>query len=104
MTYKVIISDEAGDDLQEIYNFYYYKNPNIANNIYHTILKEVDKYLSHSPEIAAIEPILDEEHELYRSLVIYSGLFKIIFYIIDNNVIITQIWCCRRNPQDIRRV
>ena len=71
-------SDHAAADMDDIYDFYLLKSPRIAGKIYNSILKEVD-ILKRHPQIAAIEPLLQDEEFVFRSLVTKDGLFKIIY-------------------------
>lgn len=97
MSYKITWYVEALEDLEEIYHFYVYKSPKAANNIYQSIVNEVN-YLKNHPHIAAIETLLTDKGS-FRSLVTKDGLFKIIYYIKDTEIFIARVWCCRRDPK-----
>lgn len=105
MSYKIEFYDEALNELDEIYNFYFQKNPRAAAKFYNTILGEIE-YLKDHPNIAAIEPLLQnkklrENEGPFRSLVTKDGLFKVIYYLDVNTIIISRVWCCRANPDNI---
>jgi plasmid stabilization system protein ParE len=105
MSYKIEFYDEALDELDEIYNFYFQKSPGTATKIYNTIIEEIE-YLKDYPNIAAVEPLLQnkklrEKEGPFRSLIIKEGLFKVIYYLDADTIVISRIWCCRTNPQNI---
>jgi plasmid stabilization system protein ParE len=99
---KIIWSPRAIRDLERAYNFYVEKNERAAEDIFNSILNEI-KILSVAPHIAQKEPLLSREPETYRSLVVVSGRFKIIYYIESDNIIITHVWDCRQNPVNLDR-
>lgn len=101
MKLNVVWYEEAVEELEEIYNFYFLKSPTVAVSIYNSILSET-RYLQHFPNIASVEPLLADKKELYRSLVTKDGLFKIIYYVEDENVYITRVVCCRADPQKLK--
>lgn len=101
MKRNVIWFDEASEELEEIYNFYFVKNPTVAVNIYNSILAET-RYLRDFPYIAPLEPILSDKNELFRSLITKDGLFKIIYYVGHENVYITRVVSCRADPQKLK--
>lgn len=94
--------EKAKEDLNEIYNFYFIKNPVIAAKIFNSILDEVE-ILKKFPEIAVREPLYEDRgfEYTYRSLVTKNGLFKIIYFTEGDMVVITRIWCCRKNPEGL---
>lgn len=99
---KLIWFNEALDELDDIYTFYYSKSPDVAVNLCNSIISETD-YLLDYPYLAAIEPILADKNQLFRSLVTKDGLFKIVYYVQGENIFITRIFCCRRDPKDLQR-
>lgn len=101
MKYKIVWLDKAIEELDRIYDFYFQKNPNVAIKIYNSILADV-RYLESFPEIAAIEPLLKDRTKAFRSLVTKNKLFKIIYYFDSQNVFVMSIFCCRRNPKDLK--
>ncbi len=98
---KLVWFNEALDELDEIYDFYYSKSPEVAVNLYNSIILETD-YLLDYPNIAAPERILADKEQLFRSLVTKDGLFKIVYFVQGENIFITRIFCCRRNPKDLQ--
>jgi plasmid stabilization system protein ParE len=94
---QIVWTDMAASDLQAIYEFYLQKSADVAVLIYNQILEEAD-ILARFPEIAAEEPLLAGMEYVFRSLVIHSGIYKIIYFVDKKNVVITHVWDCRRNP------
>lgn len=105
MSYAIIWYDEALEDLELIYNFYLIKNPGAAIKIYNNIVQEV-KRLKDFPDIAALEPLLEDKELSFRSLVIKDGLFEVIYHVDpdDQTVIIVRVWCCRRDPKELELI
>lgn len=106
MSLKIIWYTEALEELEQIYNSYFQKNPNAAVRIYNSILQEI-KLLKDHPNIAAIEHYLQdierfENEGPFRSLVTKDGLFKVIYYLDNNDIIISRIWACRQNPKKLK--
>ncbi|MDH6356381.1 type II toxin-antitoxin system RelE/ParE family toxin [Parabacteroides sp. PF5-9] len=99
----VVWSTSARKDLEEIFDFYSLKNLTIATQIHNSILDEADR-LADWPEIGQQEAFLDKKKYKYpfRSLVIKRGLFKLIYFITDNYVVISRIWSYRKNPQNLK--
>lgn len=98
---KIAWFQDAENDLDDIYEFYYVKNPGVAIRLYNSILDEIELLKSH-PCIAATEPLTARKGYKYtfRSLVTKNGLFKVVYFVTDETVVIVRIWCCRKNPQE----
>ena len=65
-------------------------------DIYNQILKEIE-FLKKQPYMAAFEPLLAGRIYLYRSLMVYR-LFKVIYYVENDIIIVADIWDCRQDP------
>jgi len=91
---------EAAGDLDKIYDYYAAKNPRAAAMLYNKILDGVE-ILETQPYVAAVEQMLLDCPEGYRSLVV--GNYKVVYFIKENLVLIVQIFDCRRNPIKLRR-
>jgi plasmid stabilization system protein ParE len=100
---KVIWLKAAQQQLDEIYDFVMQQSERAAINIYNNIIDEVDM-LSIFPEIASLEPLLRKEVYTYRSLVV-QYTYKVIYRIDSDSdeVIVTSIWDCRRNPKSLKK-
>lgn len=99
---KIAWSTHARKDLENIFNFYLLKSPSIAAKIHNSILDEVVR-LSQWPEIGQHERFIDNQKYKYpfRSLVIKNGLYKIIYFIANDYIVISRIWSCRKNPKSL---
>ena len=92
---------EASGDLDKIYDYYLTKNPRAAAMMYNKILDDVE-ILATQPYIAAIEQILIDCPENYRSLIVEN--YKVVYFIKDDLVLIVQIFDCRQNPIKLKRI
>ncbi|MDO5665248.1 MAG: type II toxin-antitoxin system RelE/ParE family toxin [Bacteroidia bacterium] len=97
---KIIWSMEAVSDLDSIYEFYYEKSPLVAANIYNTIVDEVD-ILIRFPKIAAVEELLADMSQIFRSLIVLNK-YKVIYRIDNQRIIIDKVWDCRQNPGNLK--
>lgn len=96
---EVRLSDQAAEDLEEIFDFYLLKNPSVAARIHDSIIDEAERLIKW-PEIGKYETMLEEYMFKYRfrSLVTSDGLFKIVYFIDGDIVTIARVWCCRKDP------
>lgn len=93
-------SKQAKNDLNAIYDYYLPKSPKVAIRMHNTIINEAESLLN-NPYIGKIETFLSGKKYDFRSLVILSGVYKIIYVADDKNVGIYRIWCCRQNPKNL---
>lgn len=93
--------EQAQADLEDIYTSYFRKSSTSAIQIYNSILEEAER-LKNYPKIGMREPLLSHSNYIVRSLVIYKGLFKIIYTCKEENIFILRIWCCRKNPETLK--
>jgi plasmid stabilization system protein ParE len=101
MPYRIVWSPDAQNDIESIYNYYVVQSVEVAINLYLGILDEVELF-THNPYIAAIEPLMNGHVRTYRSFVVLKGRYKVIFFVDENNVYITHVWNCRRNPEKLK--
>ena len=96
-------SNHARKDLDEIFNFYFKKNPTVAARIHDSIIDEAQRLIKWS-EIGKVEHLLDSYNFefQFRSLVTKDGLFKIIYFVDNDMIVISRIWSCRKNPMNLR--
>ena len=92
----------ASGDLDKIYDYYVKFNPRAAATLYNRILDET-AILKINPYVAAIEQLLVDCPEEYRSLVVAKGKYKVVYFIKNNTVLIVQVFDCRQNPSKLRR-
>ncbi|MDR1436641.1 MAG: type II toxin-antitoxin system RelE/ParE family toxin [Candidatus Symbiothrix sp.] len=94
-------TNKASLRLQSIHDYYQeVSNGKVAKNIIKEILNAT-KILSKYPQIAAVEPYLNNSPQVYRSLVVKPD-YKIIYFIDGENIVIATIWNCRQNPENMR--
>lgn len=92
--------ETAEDDIDAIYDYYFSINPSLAIKIHNSIVHEIGR-LSQWPDIGSPEPLGREKQYPFRSLVTKDGLFKVIYFVTNDSVFITRIWCCRKNPTNL---
>lgn len=93
---KIVWTNSAIRNLKEIFDYYSTKvNNKLAHKIRRQILKS-SKQLKHNPNSGPIEPNLKRLNKNHKYLV--SGNYKLIYRIIDNQVIINDVFDTRQNP------
>jgi len=92
---------DAVDDLKEIFDYFFPLNPKAATFLYNSILDDAEILIS-QPYIAPIEPSLEDLPDVYRSLIVSKGRFKLVYYVENENIYIVQVFSCRRNPERLR--
>ena len=92
---------KAAKDMDKIYDYYVKLNPRAAAMLYNKILDDVS-VLKTQPFVAAIEQLLEDCPEGYRSLLV-GKRYKVVYFIHMDTVIIVQIFDCRQNPLKLRR-
>ncbi|GHT31863.1 hypothetical protein FACS189434_02420 [Bacteroidia bacterium] len=85
--------------LENIYCFYSQRNIEAATNIYNDIIDETEM-LTRFPEMAAVEPTLEDYMRKYRSLVVRKH-FKVVYRIEAEFVYIVAVFDCRQDPQKL---
>jgi hypothetical protein len=53
------------------------------------------------PYAAPVEPLLSGEETVFRSLTVARGLYKVIYFIENPDVVIARLWDCRQNPDKL---
>lgn len=93
---EVVWSEFSQIALKDIFD-YYKKNASksVAIKIKNQILHST-KHLIDNPEIGQIEVLLEEINEKHRHIV--TGNFKVIYKIIGNHILITDVFDARQNP------
>lgn len=88
----------AKESLKEIADYYKREySESAARKIVSQIRIAVEK-LKDFPEMAAVEPLLEGEPLIYRSLVI-RNTYKVIYSISIDMLYIYDIWDCRQAPE-----
>ena len=92
----------ARRQLDSIYSFYEEKNPKAAACLYNDILDEVEQLLIF-PKMAAVEQLLSDYSEEFRSLVVRKN-YKVIYFVHEETaeIIIVAVWDCRQNPETLK--
>jgi plasmid stabilization system protein ParE len=94
-------SKNAKDDLEKIITYHLEeKGIRATHKIYSQIEKAV-KTLRNFPQMAAIEPLLSSESKEFRALLV-TRIYKIIYYIDNNTIVILAIFDCRQNPDKLK--
>lgn len=98
---KIIWTNFAIRSLKDIFEYYSTEvDKNVAHKIRRQILKS-SKQLINNPYSGPIEPSLTRLKKTHRYLV--SGNYKLIYRIIDTQVIINDVFDTRQNPSKIKR-
>jgi len=97
---EIFWTQEAVNDLDDIHNFYFYKNPKTAKSIFNSIVDET-QILVRFPLIGAAEPLLYDKPQTARSLLVLKK-FKVVYYVSSEKVVITNVWDCRKNPERLQ--
>ncbi|MDO5615595.1 MAG: type II toxin-antitoxin system RelE/ParE family toxin [Cruoricaptor ignavus] len=93
---EIIWTDFAIENLKEIFEYYSFKaNKKVAHKIRKNIF-ESTKHLINHPKSGQIEHHLEKLKQNHRYIV--SGNYKIIYLIIENKIVITDIFDARQNP------
>ena len=93
---KIVWTDFAIRNLKDIFEYYSIEaNKILAHKIRKQILKS-SKQLIKNPNSGPIEPNLTILNKNYRYLL--SGHFKLIYRIVDTEIIINDVFDTRQNP------
>jgi addiction module RelE/StbE family toxin len=93
---KIVWTNFAVKNLKDIFDYYSTKaNKKVAHKIRRQILKS-SKQLKNNPNSGQIEQSLTTLKENHRYLV--SGNYKLIYRLMDDQVIINDVFDTRQNP------
>ena len=97
MKLNIFWTKKAENDISSIMRYYnslemYSIAKNISKNIFKTI-----EVISEYPNLGKIDKILGNDYKYTLS----SGIYKIVFKVNKNNLIILKIFDARRNPNQI---
>lgn len=98
---KIRWYSEAVKDLNQIYEYYATKSLRAASMIYDSIVEETE-ILENHPYLAAIEQVLDNCPERYRSLLVAKGKYKVVYYVEGYVIYIVQVFGCRQSPEKLK--
>jgi len=100
MEMSIVWTDKAKFHLKLIHSFYLETvSFKVAETIVNGLIEKVTN-LIFNPKMGGIEPSLRHYPEGYRFLV--NGNYKIIYWIDHQDVIISVIVDCRRNPESLK--
>lgn len=96
---KIIWTDFAIRNLKNIFDYYVEEaGKNVAHKIRIQVLNSAKQLLKH-PELGQTEFYLEKLNENHRYIL--SGNYKLIYKIVGNEIIITDIFDVRQSPESI---
>jgi toxin ParE1/3/4 len=99
MEVKILWTDFALSQLEDIYDFYKYKaSPRTAKKIIKLLIEETIS-LESNPLLGVKEPLLSTRQYEYRYIV--KKNYKIICRFVENLITVVSVFDCRQNPQKI---
>jgi len=92
---KINWSKEAEDDLIKILEYYIERNGNskYSKSLYSRIRKGVTTISKN--------PFIGTKTDLESVRVLISGEYLIVYQLFENELIVSMIWDCRRNPESL---
>ena len=96
VTTKIVWTDFAIRNLKDIFDYY---SIEVSKKFAHKIRKQIlksSKQLIKNPNSGPLEPNLTILNKNHRYLI--SGHYKLIYRIIDNEIIINDVFDTRQNP------
>jgi len=94
---RIVWLEDARDDLESIYRFVAQDSEKAAAEIHNNIYDQAGK-LKDFPWLGVVDPLLNENAEVYRSLIVRRH-YKVVYKIDDKFIYIIAIWDCRQNPK-----
>jgi len=94
-------TQKAENQLDEIFDFIKVESEISAVRIYNQILDEVE-ILAKFPNIAPVEPLLENEPITYRSLLV-KRRYKVVYFVNDKLIYIVAVFDCRQNPDKLKK-
>ena len=92
--YKVEWSIEARLDLLDVLNFYIVSNKSAAYS------KKLNSKINNSIKIISKHPLIGVQSDIESVRALITGDYQIIYEILNNTILISMIWDCRRDPED----
>jgi len=92
--FKIEWSIEARLDLLDILNFYIIRNRST------TYSKKLNSKINSSAKLIAKQPFIGTQTGIDTVRALITGDYQIIYEILDNTILISMIWDCRRDPED----
>ena len=101
MVNRIIWLPVAKRNLNSIYKFISKKSVQAAIKVHNKLLDAAEPLLSF-PQMAPIEPLLEDCDKIYRALVVDK--YKILYYFENNTIYIAAVWDCRRNIKRLKKL
>jgi plasmid stabilization system protein ParE len=100
---RIAWSKKADTRVDEIEAFYKERSEKATIEILEDIASAVEPLVKF-PQMAALEPLLSDLPQSFRSLVV-RGIYKIIYYVDEKDEVINivTVWDCRQNPKELRK-
>ena len=100
---KVLWLDQAREHVYDIYTYYCnHASVRVATDLKHEILSST-KQLKMFPHSGAPEPLAAESDKEYR-YVLVRRTWKIIYYVEDNQCVVSCVWDTRNNPELLPKI
>lgn len=87
--------------LKRIYKFISKKNEQAAIKTHNKLLDATES-LPQFPQMAPIEPLLEDCDKAYRALVVDK--YKILYYFENNTIYIAAVWDCRQSTKRLKKL
>ena len=99
---NVVWTDEATDDLQDIFGYYTVEaSRQVAEKMIAGLI-EATQLLVHQPNMGQKEPLLSDRKSNFRYLV--KGNYKIIYWIDAEEIYVAAVFDCRQNPEKMKAI
>lgn len=100
---NVIWTQTALNSLEAIYyyNLSWSHSVNTASNLHDKLVRS-SLILATHPYAGPVEPLLEDQVEVYRSFVVHKH-YKLVYRVVEETqtVEITAVWDVRRNPKEL---
>lgn len=100
MVNRIVWLPVAQRNLKSIYKFICEKSVRAAIRTHNKLLDAVEPLL-HFPQMAPVEPLLEDRAKIYRALVVDK--YKIVYYVENNTIYIAAVWDCRQSTKRLRK-
>jgi plasmid stabilization system protein ParE len=102
MEIKVLWTETALKNLEEIFEYYKYKaSIKIAKKIVKGIVTTSIK-IQGNPQIGKVEELLTNRQNEYRFLIVKN--YKLIYWIDNNYIKVASVFDCRQNPEKLDKI
>lgn len=95
-------SNEAAEDLENLYSYYSQWSMQGAARIYNQVLDGANVLLTF-PKAGKVDYRLVGKEHSYRTYVVHKH-FELIYYIEESVIYIAAIWNCQSNPEQLTQI